>query len=55
MELIYMPFSDSTRNSHDQKREQAKQSMGATSLSKDTKGVLVVHVVRGINLEVSLT
>lgn len=55
LELIYMPFTDNTRNSHDLAKARAKQSMGATSLSKDTKGILVVHVVRGINLEVSMT
>ena len=49
-----MPFSSQTRSETALKKAQTQQSLGSTSLSKDTKGILVVHVVRGINLEVSI-
>lgn len=54
LEVTYMPFSEETRDSRHLAKARAKQTMGSTSLNADTKGVLVVHVIRGINLEVSL-
>ncbi len=54
LEVTYMPFSEGTRDAGVLAKAQAKQTMGSTSLNANTKGVLVVHVVRGINLEVGL-